>query len=90
MGVGQGHGILLQSRRSSCFQPGSELRRVRGPQARLTPINTEPRALLYSFPESPEAAMETNATPFYDQTINTTGCCAKFSPEGWDGVKSAF
>ncbi len=34
--------------------------------------------------------METNATPFYDQTINTTGCCAKFSPEGWDGVNLHF
>jgi len=28
--------------------------------------------------------METNQTPFYDQSENTTGCCPRFKPEGWD------
>lgn len=28
--------------------------------------------------------MKTNETPFYDQSENTTGCCPKFNPEGWD------
>lgn len=29
--------------------------------------------------------MQTNTLPRYDSSINTTGCCAKFSPDGWDG-----
>lgn len=28
--------------------------------------------------------METNATPFFDASDNTTGCCARFNPAGWD------
>lgn len=28
--------------------------------------------------------METNAFPFYDISDNTTGCCPRFKPEGWD------
>ncbi len=28
--------------------------------------------------------METNALPTYDMTVNTTGCCPKFNPDGWD------
>jgi hypothetical protein len=28
--------------------------------------------------------MQTNTLPYYDDSINTTGCCAKFNPEGWD------
>lgn len=28
--------------------------------------------------------METNALPTYDQSDNTTGCCPRFKPEGWD------
>ena len=28
--------------------------------------------------------MEKNALPHYDDSINTTGCCPKFNPEGWD------
>lgn len=28
--------------------------------------------------------MQTNETPFYDQSENTTDCCPKFNPEGWD------
>jgi hypothetical protein len=35
-------------------------------------------------------AMQTNATPSYDASINTTGCCPKFNPEGWDGQKLHF
>lgn len=34
--------------------------------------------------------MELYATPRYDQTMNTTGCCAKFAPEGWNGVSLHF
>ena len=29
--------------------------------------------------------MQTNATPHYDQSVNTTGCCPRFNPTGWDG-----
>jgi hypothetical protein len=28
--------------------------------------------------------METNALPYYDDSENTTGCCPRFKPEGWD------
>ena len=34
--------------------------------------------------------MKPNATPFYDQSDNTTGCCALFNPEGWDGQELHF
>lgn len=29
--------------------------------------------------------MRENALPHYDDSVNTTGCCPKFNPEGWDG-----
>lgn len=29
--------------------------------------------------------MQTNVLPHYDDSVNTTGCCARFNPEGWDG-----
>ena len=29
--------------------------------------------------------METNTVPGMDMSCNTTGCCPKFNPEGWDG-----
>jgi len=29
--------------------------------------------------------MRENALPHYDDSINTTGCCPRFNPEGWDG-----
>jgi Bacterial hydrolase len=32
-----------------------------------------------------EANMLENALPHYDDSVNTTGCCPKFNPEGWDG-----
>jgi hypothetical protein len=28
--------------------------------------------------------MQTNETPFFDGSVNTTGCCPKFNPAGWD------
>jgi hypothetical protein len=28
--------------------------------------------------------MQTNALPRFDDSVNTTGCCPKFNPEGWD------
>lgn len=34
--------------------------------------------------------MHTNALPIYDSSVNTTGCCPKFNPEGWDGQKLHF
>lgn len=34
--------------------------------------------------------METNALPRYDQSVNTTGCCPRFNPEGWDGAELHF
>ncbi len=29
--------------------------------------------------------MQTNTLPRYDDSVNTTGCCPKFNPDGWDG-----
>jgi hypothetical protein len=34
--------------------------------------------------------MNINAVPRYDDSINTTGCCPKFNPEGWDGQELHF
>ena len=34
--------------------------------------------------------MKTNAVPHYDDSINTTGCCPKFNPDGWDGQELHF
>ena len=34
--------------------------------------------------------MQTNALPRYDDSINTTGCCPKFNPDGWDGQELHF
>jgi len=27
--------------------------------------------------------MQTNEIPHFDQSVNTTGCCPKFNPDGW-------
>lgn len=35
-------------------------------------------------------AMQTNALPVYDSSVNTTNCCPKFNPEGWDGQELHF
>ena len=34
--------------------------------------------------------MQTNALPHYDDSHNTTGCCPKFNPGGWDGQELHF
>lgn len=34
--------------------------------------------------------MQTNALPHYDTSVNTTGCCPKFNPKGWDGAELRF
>lgn len=34
--------------------------------------------------------MQTNQTPFFDNSVNTTGCCARFNPQGWDGQELHF
>ena len=34
--------------------------------------------------------METNTLPHYDDSINTTGCCPRFNPAGWDRQKLHF
>ncbi|MGB8813474.1 MAG: hydrolase [Paracoccaceae bacterium] len=34
--------------------------------------------------------MDTNLTPFYDQSDNPTGCCPRFDPSGWDGQNLHF
>ena len=34
--------------------------------------------------------METNALPRYDDSVNTTGCCPKFNPAGWDDQDMHF
>ena len=35
-------------------------------------------------------ALQTNQTPFYDGSVNTTGCCARFNPVGWEGETLHF
>jgi hypothetical protein len=37
-----------------------------------------------------EIAMKTNELPKYDASVNTTGCCPKFNPEGWDDQELHF
>lgn len=34
--------------------------------------------------------MRENEVPHYDDTDNTTGCCPRFSPEGWDDQELHF
>jgi hypothetical protein len=34
--------------------------------------------------------MQTNRTPVFDRSVNTTGCCAKFNPAGWDDQEMHF
>ena len=34
--------------------------------------------------------MKTNELPKCDMSVNTTGCCPKFNPEGWDGQSLHF
>lgn len=34
--------------------------------------------------------MQTNRIPHYDNSVNTTGCCPKFNPEGWDSQRLRF
>ncbi|BAV51091.1 hypothetical protein MesoLj113a_63910 [Mesorhizobium sp. 113-1-2] len=34
--------------------------------------------------------MQTNETPRYDGSVNTTGCCPRFNPVGWDGQELHF
>ncbi len=34
--------------------------------------------------------MNMNVVPRLDASINTTGCCPKFNPEGWDGAEVHF
>jgi hypothetical protein len=34
--------------------------------------------------------MQTNATPHFDASVNTTGCCPRFNPAGWDDQEMHF
>ena len=34
--------------------------------------------------------MKTNELPHYDDSVNTTGCCPKFNPDGWDARNLHF
>ena len=34
--------------------------------------------------------METNILPHYDDSVNETGCCPRFNPDGWDGQELHF
>ena len=34
--------------------------------------------------------MDLNRVPQFDDSVNTTGCCPKFNPEGWDGQELHF
>jgi hypothetical protein len=35
-------------------------------------------------------AMQVNSLPHFDDSINTTGCCPKFNPVGWDAQELHF
>jgi hypothetical protein len=37
-----------------------------------------------------EIPMQINSLPYFDDSVNTTGCCPKFNPEGWDGQELHF
>lgn len=34
--------------------------------------------------------MQINKLPHYDTSVNTTGCCPKFNPDGWDAQELHF
>jgi len=34
--------------------------------------------------------MNVNVLPRFDDSVNTTGCCPRFNPEGWDGQELHF
>ncbi|MCV3205497.1 hypothetical protein OHD62_06960 [Mesorhizobium sp. YC-39] len=34
--------------------------------------------------------MQTNETPRYDASVNSTGCCPRFNPAGWEGQEPHF
>lgn len=34
--------------------------------------------------------MQTNRLPRFDDSVNLTGCCARFNPEGWEGAHLHF
>ena len=34
--------------------------------------------------------MNINVVPRIDNSVNTTGCCARFNPEGWEGARLQF
>lgn len=34
--------------------------------------------------------MQINGLPAFDTSVNTTGCCPKFNPRGWDNVTLHF
>jgi hypothetical protein len=34
--------------------------------------------------------MQINALPHFDDSVNTTGCCPKFNPKGWDAQALEF
>jgi hypothetical protein len=34
--------------------------------------------------------MQVNRSPDFDDSVNLTGCCARFNPEGWDGQTLHF
>jgi hypothetical protein len=58
----------------------------------LTPVNARaPKWLHTAILHHPmEVRMQENAVPKYDASVNTTGCCPKFNPEGWDGQDLHF
>jgi hypothetical protein len=48
------------------------------------------RSCQFQFSCKRSYAMETNTIPFNDTSINTTGCCSKFNPNGWDAQDLHF
>lgn len=38
----------------------------------------------------PDTSMKTNQLPPCDTSVNTTGCCPKFNPQGWDAEELHF
>lgn len=34
--------------------------------------------------------MQTNTLPHFDDSVNETGCCPRFNPDGWEGAELHF
>jgi hypothetical protein len=47
-------------------------------------------SLIVCIRKKEDLAVTSNELPKYDMSVNTTGCCPKFNPAGWDGQELHF